>query len=90
MNKIIKINGYEIHSYPALIKISCDDGSVIYDSRYGFTSESDFMESWSAWENLISSGQSFMQESRKPISLEKIYGIDEVKTALENVKGCQA
>lgn len=77
----MKIGSHTIGDYPALIKVMYDDGSVSYDSSYGFENEADFMESYTAILSVMNKGLP-LYDGRKIAGAVPIRGLEAVRAAL--------
>lgn len=77
----MKIGSHTIGTYPALIEVRYDDGSVSYDSSYGFESEADFMESYAAVLSVMNKGLP-LYDGRKITGAAPVRGLEAVRSAL--------
>lgn len=77
----MRIGSHTIGAYPALIQVTYSDGSVSYDSVYGFESQEDFTESYSAIRSVMGSG-SPMYDGRTITGASPVIGLDAVRAAL--------
>lgn len=75
------IGSHTIGAYPALIRVECDDGSLFYDSTFGFDDPADFGESYRAITSLMNQGLP-LSDGRKIVKAVAITGMDAVRTAL--------
>jgi hypothetical protein len=72
---------YTIGGFPAIIKATCSDGSVIYDCSIGFDDLADYMKSLHAIRRIQRSGQP-LSDGRVIEQVEEIIGLEAVTAAL--------
>lgn len=80
-----QIGDYKIRSCRKLIKITYDDGSISYDSKYGFSNFDDFKESFVSWQCLMMAGTKIASNGRIVKSVDIIDGIDAIRAELSDM-----